>query len=228
MIAPDEDLVPALAEAARWRLVALLLSRPRPGWREEVTAIAGEARDEGLSRAAAATRDAGEGAYHALLGAGGIASPREAAHAGFLDPGRILADLAGRYEAFGFAPRAEEPHDHLSVECDFVAFLLLKEAYARARREPEAAGVTRAARERFLADHVAVAGHGFARKLPDGSPGHLAGAARWLAARLPEPPRAGDRAPAEDPLAGGCPGACEAPGEPPLTPSPAPGFPRRT
>ena len=205
------DVRHALGGAAEWRLLAMLLSRPRPGWREEMDALAREAGADGLlGEAVGAAGDAGEGAYHALLGAGGIASPREAAHAGFLDPGRILADLAARYAAFGFSPRSEEPHDHLAVECDFVAYLFLKEAYARARGESEAGDVTREARDRFLADHVAVAGHGFARKLPERSPGYLVGAARCLVARLPEAPSREHRAPDEDPLGDGCQGVCGA------------------
>jgi hypothetical protein len=204
------DTSGALVSAARWRLAALLLSRPRPGWCEEVEALAREAGgDEALEAAAGAAGDAREGAYHALLGAGGVASPREAAHAGFLDPGRILADLAACYAAFGFATRAEEPDDHLAVECDFVAYLFLKEAFALARGQQEAAAVTRELRDRFVAEHVAVAGHGLAAKLPEGAPGHLAGVARWLAERLPPPPSArGARLPGAAALDDGCPMDC--------------------
>lgn len=202
------DVGPELAAAAEWRLLALLLSRPRPGWREELVALAREVPDGRLRRAASAAAPATEGAYHALLGAGGVASPRAAAHAGFLDPGRLLADLAGRYAAFGFTPGAEEPDDHLSVECDFVSYLLLKEAYARARDEPEAAAVTREARERFLVEHLALAGARLAGKLPPDAPAYLALAAASLAARLPEPPPAApgcEPGPECDPLGGGCP-----------------------
>jgi nitrate reductase assembly molybdenum cofactor insertion protein NarJ len=211
MTALHDGVIPLLGESTGWRLLALLLSRPRPGWSEEVGALAAEAgADETLRRAAAAAVGAGEGAYHAILGAGGVASPREAAHAGFLDPGRILADLAARYAAFGFSPRGEEPDDHLAVECDFVAYLFLKEAYARARGQPEAAEVTSEARRRFLAEHLTVAGHALGRKLPDGAPPHLVAAARALAARLPAGPADPDpaRAPDDDPLSGGCPASC--------------------
>jgi nitrate reductase assembly molybdenum cofactor insertion protein NarJ len=197
----------ALADAAEWRLLALLLSRPRAGWREEVEALASEVRDAALRRAAVAARDASEGAYHALLGAGGIASPRAAAHAGFLDPGRILADLEARYAAFGFAPRSEEPDDHLAVECDFVAYLHLKEVYALFTGRDDDASVTREARERFVAEHVAVAGSRLVAKLPVDAPAHLLGAARSLAERLPAAAEAagGGDVPDDDPLAGGCP-----------------------
>jgi nitrate reductase assembly molybdenum cofactor insertion protein NarJ len=219
------DVMPELGAAAQWRLLALLLSRPRAGWREEVAALARErCDDERLRGAARAAKDAREGDYHALLGAGGVASPRAAAHAGFLDPGRILADLAARYAAFGFAPRAEEADDHLSVECDFVAYLFLKEAYARARGDDPAAAVTREERARFLSEHLALVGRGFAAKLPEGAPPHLVAAAACLVERLPPAPAppTGSAGPEEDPLCEGCPGA-EAPCAPssrPLSPSP--------
>jgi nitrate reductase assembly molybdenum cofactor insertion protein NarJ len=201
-----------LLGAAEWRLLSLLLSRPNRAWRAEVAAVAAEVQDGDLRAAAEAAEAAGEGAYHALLGPGGPASAREAAHAGFLDPGRLLADLSTRYRAFAFAPRGEEPEDHLAVECDFAAFLHLKEAWALARADAEAAAVTREARARFLEDHLAAAGHGFARKLPAGTPTWLEAAARALCARLPEPaaPPAAACDTGDDPLAGGCPaaGAC--------------------
>lgn len=198
----------ALAAAAEWRLLALLLSRPREGWREEVEALAREVGPhEDLRAAAAAARDASEGAYHALLGAGAVASPREAAHAGFLDPGRILADLAACYAAFGFTHGGEEPDDHLAVECDFVAYLHLKEAYALAGGRQEAAELTRDVRGRFLSEHVALAGRRLAARLPEGAPAHLAAAASWLAARLPPAPPGEPRSPI-DPPDDGCPMSC--------------------
>jgi nitrate reductase assembly molybdenum cofactor insertion protein NarJ len=207
------EVTEALGAAAEWHLLALLLSRPRPGWRDELVALAGTAGvDRGLVEAVAAAANAGEGAYHALLGAGGVASPRAAAHAGFLDPGRLLADLAARYAAFGFSPRLEEPDDHLATECDFVAYLFLKEAFANVRGDGEAVAVTREARARVVAEHVALIGHRFAGRLPADAPTHLLAAARWLQKRLPAPTPAGDGrpegGPQEDPLAEGCPASC--------------------
>jgi hypothetical protein len=204
------ELGAELRAAAEWRLLALLFSRPRQGWEEEVAALAGEA-GQPLREAAEASRGAGEGTYHAILGAGGLASPREAGHDGWLDPGRILADLTARYQAFGFASAAEEPDDHLAVECDFVSYLYLKEVYARAREATESVEVTRQAREKFLGDHLAVAGHGLARKLPEGAPAYLALAARALAARLPAPPPVPEGCgPACDAMEDGCPGLGQA------------------
>lgn len=194
-----------LAAAVEWRLLALLLARPRAGWQEELSALAAEAGDAALREAAGAARGAAEGPYHALLGPGGPASPREAAHSGFADPGRLLADLRARYAAFGFDPQSEEPDDHLSVECDFVAYLHLKEGYALASGQAEAASVTREARTRFLAEHAAVAGRRLVERLPAESPRHLRAAAEILAARLPDVPPAPAGGSDEDPLCGGCP-----------------------
>jgi hypothetical protein len=202
-----------LAEAAAFRLLAVLFSRPRPGLAEEARALAAEVGDAELATAADALAAAGEGPYHALLGPGGAAPGREAGHLGLGDPGRTLAALGARYRAFGFAPAGEEPADHVAVECDFAAWLHLKEAFALLRREVEAAEVTRVERERFLADHLGPVGHGIAARLPGEAPPHLAAAARALARRLPAAPRPpappvhGEEE--EDPLAGGCPMAEE-------------------
>jgi len=195
--------VDRLAAAVEWRLLGLLLSRPRAGWAEQLAALSRETRDELLRAAASAARGASEGGYHAFLGAGAAASPREAANGAFLDPGRTLADLRACYQAFGFAPETEEPDDHLSVECDFVAYLLLKQAYADARGQDEEADIARDARERFIAEHVAAVGRRFAGALPLVAPEHLVLAARALAARLPEVPQTPPRC-AVDPLEGGC------------------------
>jgi hypothetical protein len=213
-------LTEQLSAAAEWRLLALLLSRPRAGWEGEVAALAGEAPED-LRAAAARVAGATEGAYHALLGPGGVASPREAAHAGFVDPGRILADLTERYEAFAFRPAAEEPADHLAVECDFVAYLFLKEAYALSRGAEEEVEVAREARARFVEGHVAVAGHGLARKLPPHAPEYLGRAAVALAARLPEVPAASE-GPEVDPLEGGCQPSCSMACDPAQGPVPTP------
>lgn len=193
-----------LRQATEWRLLALLLSRPGAGWREELCALARESSDPLLRRAAEA-EDAGEGAYHALLGAGGPASPREAAYLGFEDPGRLLADLAARYAAFGFAPRAGEPDDHAAVECDFVSYLFLKEAYALHAGSAGAADLAREARARFLVEHAAVAGRGFAARLPAGAPQYLRAATEALVARLPEVAPRPAAPPVDDAFACGCP-----------------------
>jgi nitrate reductase assembly molybdenum cofactor insertion protein NarJ len=189
MMQSTTRIADALVAAAEWRLLGLLLERPRPGWADEVRALAAEVAD-GTVRAAA-TRGAdegGEGRYLALLGPGGLASPREAAYLGLRDPGWALADLARYYDAFAFAPRREDPADHLAVEVGFVAYLHLKEAFAIETGDEEAAAVTAAARERFVAEHVARLAHPLAERLAPAGDTPLATAVRLLARRLPPPP----------------------------------------
>jgi len=177
-----------LCAAAEWRLTALLLARPRPGWREEVEALAREVREPALRAAAAATHAASEGAYLRLVGPGGVVSPREVTYQSFEDPGWVLADLKRYYDAFAFRPRAEDLIDHVAVETDFVAYLLLKEAFARARGDAEGANLTAEARGRFLASHLALIAGPFAERLAAAGPTHLATAACVLAERAPRPP----------------------------------------
>ena len=178
------DVQTLIAEAAEWRLIALLLERPRAGWQMEVAALAREVRQRPLRDAAYAARGASEGEYLHLIGPGGVVSPREVSYRSFEDPGRVLADLAATYAAFAFQPRAEESLDHLAVEAGFVGYLLLKEAFAVARGDREAATTTEAARSGFLEAHLTAA-RPFAERLA-ASGSYLAAAARVLAERVPE------------------------------------------
>jgi nitrate reductase assembly molybdenum cofactor insertion protein NarJ len=200
----------ALAAAAQWRLLGLLLERPRDGWHQEVAALAAETDHRALRAAAGGARGATESTYLAAFGPGGAVSPREVGHRPFADPGWVLADLARFYDAFGFRPRAEDPPDHVAVEAGFVGYLLLKEAYAAAREDGAAADVAAEARREFLGTHLGELAHPLARALArrrDGAP--LAMAARALAARVPRPrgvTGAGPPAPAEIEGCAGCPG----------------------
>jgi len=196
----------ALADAAAWYLVARCFERPRPGWADDVAALAREIADPALAAAADAVRETREGTYLAVFGPGGRVSPREAGHAGLRDPGRLLADLAHAYEAFGYAPRTEDPLDHVAVEAGFVAYLRLKEAAAATAGDDDALAVTVAAREAFAREHLAPLAAGLARGLV-GEDGHAYAAladsllARLPVADVPVSPGIGD------PLADGC-GAC--------------------
>ena len=64
------------------------------------------------------------------------------------------ADLAGFYRAFG-VDVSRERSDHLAVELEFCYLLALKEAHARANREPEHVDVYRQAQRTFLREHLA-------------------------------------------------------------------------
>lgn len=77
--------------------------------------------------------------------------------AGGGDPALERARLSAFYAAFGFAVSEARPAlpDHISLELEFAAVLLAKEAYALAQGWAERAEVTREARGRFLAECVA-------------------------------------------------------------------------
>jgi TorA maturation chaperone TorD len=104
-----------------------------------------------------------------------------------------IADVAGFYHAFGIEPSLSSPErpDHLALELEFIAFLLLKKRLALASADPdrepsELASVCERAERGFLRDHLAWWVPAFAaslrRKAQDGYPHVLA---RVLAAWIP-------------------------------------------
>jgi hypothetical protein len=176
----------AVAAAAEWRLLGLLLERPRAGWHDEVARLGREVGGIAIRDAVAAAGGAGEGEYLALLGPGGLVSPREVAYRGLQDPGRVLADLAAVYQAFAFGPRAEDPMDHIAVEVAFVGYLFLKEGFALATGDTEAAETTAAARRAFVREHLSMTAAPLADRLAArGSSSAPARAAALVAARVP-------------------------------------------
>jgi len=68
-----------------------------------------------------------------------------------------LADLNGFYRAFevelGKDSQGERP-DHVSIELDFMATLMIKEAYARNEAWEDKVNVSLEARKKFLKDHI--------------------------------------------------------------------------
>ncbi|MDV2504318.1 MAG: molecular chaperone TorD family protein [bacterium] len=185
--ASTPDVHELMAEAAAWRLMGLLMERPRPGWNEELDTLAREVVDPSLRAAVEAARGASEGTYLGLLGPGGFISPREVAYRPKEDPGKILADLAGFYEAFAFAPQAEDPIDHIAVEAGFVAYLRMKEAYALARGDEEAAETTAESLNHFLDSHLGAFVESFVRSLePSGVP-YLIATAHAILRKVKEP-----------------------------------------
>jgi TorA maturation chaperone TorD len=197
----------ALAAAADWRLLGLLLERPRSESLAEIRALAAATRDPALREAAAGIATVCEGEYLALLGPGGLASPREAAYVGMQDPGWTLAEIARFYDVFAFAPRTEDPPDHVTVEVAFVAYLHLKEAFALETDDAEAAETTRIARTRFVAEHLARIARPMADRLAPALGTPLVRAALLLAARVPPLPAGTMVAPHDDDGPATC-GAC--------------------
>jgi len=182
----NSDVTNSLHEARNWHLLARLFERPRPGWLDEVTTLA-EGADADLREAASLARDATEGAYLSTLGPSGLVSPREVAHCGMRDPGQLLADLRTRYDAFGFRPALEDTIDHVAVEVDFVGYLRLKEAYARAQGDDVHATLSADAAAGFIDDHLTSMGEPMASKLADRAQAYLARAAAALVRRVGTP-----------------------------------------
>jgi molybdopterin-guanine dinucleotide biosynthesis protein A len=178
----EEEASFLLREAAAWRLASLLFERPTPVVLCEIAALARETEDTLLSEAAASSAEGTEGLYLALLGPGGPISPREVTYRPLEDPGRVLSDLMAAYEAFAYRPRTEDPIDHAAVEAGFAGYLKMKESYALAKGDAEAAAVTGEAFESFLRDHLAPLAAGIAGRLA-GSGTYLERASAALAAR---------------------------------------------
>lgn len=173
-----------LSEAAAFRLLGLLFERPREGWWQEVESLRREVRDAEISAAVeAAQEEASEGLYLALLGPGGIVSPREVSYRGMNDPGQVLSDVRAFYEAFAFGPETEEAPDHIAVEAGFLGYLTLKEAYARARGNEEEAGVAAQAATRFRQEHLSTLAWPLADRLEKTEVRYLSLAARALTLR---------------------------------------------
>jgi len=79
-----------------------------------------------------------------------------------------LADLAAFYRAFGLdvATDADERHDHICLELEFMCVLAAKEAYALEHQlDPEELSICRDAQKRFLREHLARWTPAFARRL---------------------------------------------------------------
>jgi nitrate reductase assembly molybdenum cofactor insertion protein NarJ len=181
MNAPSDGRAQELvAQAAAWRLAALLLERPRTGWHEEIQKLSAEVSDSQLSACASQAEKASEERYHQLFGPGAAISPREVSYSGFEDPGRLMAELNAFYHAFAFEPRREESVDHLSVEAGFVGYLLLKEAYSHMREDDESAAITRSARKRFMEEHLQRCARGMSERLSD-APRYLQDVLMWMA-----------------------------------------------
>lgn len=67
--------------------------------------------------------------------------------------GPTLADIAGFYAAFGLKNSEELPLDHLSVEAEFMAHLVLREIYAKLHGNSEMLDIVIDAERKFLRDH---------------------------------------------------------------------------
>jgi hypothetical protein len=194
-----------LKEAAEWRLISLLLERPRAGWYEEVCHLSKELVNPELLNSANDAISAEEAKYLSIVGPGGRVSPREAAYIGFEDPGQMLSDLSAFYTAFAYEPKCEDPIDHIAVETGFMGFLTLKEAYAELSNDPESAEVTKSAKSRFMETHLARLARGMAHKLSGSGPQYFLETIQCIVKWLEGIPEIRFASNEMDPLASGCP-----------------------
>lgn len=144
-----------LREAAEWRMISLLFDCPRGDWFKHVDELADQMTDMKLKQAAVAARhEASEGLFHSIFGPGGPAPGREVSYRSWVEPGQLLSELSAFYDAFCYKPSTGEVPDHISVETGFVAYLRLKELYAREGGDDESAEITADAASRFMSDHI--------------------------------------------------------------------------
>ena len=165
LVAPEG--VAALADAA-----AVLDEEAEGGLAAGVRRLAGA---PGLDALAAG--------YQRLFGhtARGAVPPYETEYGAdaLFQPIHEMSDLVAFYRAFGLRLRVEahERPDHVACECEFLAFLARKEAYARDRGDEAMLDATEQATRRFLRDHLGRWAPAFggllARRDPDGFFGAL-------------------------------------------------------
>jgi nitrate reductase assembly molybdenum cofactor insertion protein NarJ len=145
-----------LSAAAEWRLISLLFECPVGDWKEQVKNLADEIADTQLKTAAEFAKiEASEGLYHSIFGPGGPAPAREVTYRSWVQPGYLLSELSVYYKAFSYQPKTEETPDHIAVETGFIAYLRLKEAFAKERDDKNNAQITADAAKKFIEEHLA-------------------------------------------------------------------------
>ena len=178
-----------LRDAAEWRMIQLLFSRPVNDWSEEVASLAQEIRDVDLVAAARVSgTEASVGLFDTTFGSGGPAAPREVSYRICLDAGAFLSELSAFYTAFCFRPSPTEPPDHVNVETGFVGYLYLKKLYALQRADVDQQSVVADAIELFVRDHLAVFAGQLTRSLQHSGVEYLSLAASSLLRRVGPPP----------------------------------------
>ncbi|GMU54037.1 MAG: hypothetical protein AMXMBFR33_31830 [Candidatus Xenobia bacterium] len=200
-----------------FRLLAAALSYPTREMRERVTALGEALRGHRPELDALLALEPDEGFYLRLFESQVAASPHETEY-GLNRTTRKpieLADIAGFYRAFGVETR-QDMVDHMAAELEFLAYLLIKEAYAEEQGWEEPRKITARAYASFLEDHAGRWLDFLAERVDSVAPGSFYALATRLAARLVgeevarlglEPARVNQvaPAPAEEMSCGGCP-----------------------
>jgi len=170
----SEDAVEALADVA-----ALLDGLWRSNLASLVRGLAATPHVDALGRS-----------FHSLFGhtARGLVPPYETEYGedSAFQPMHEMSDLAAFYRAFGLAmaPAAHERPDHVSCECEFLAVLCRKEAYALERDDQPMLEGTKQALRLFLRDHLGRWAPGFGKKVAREDPGGFFGALGLLCAEF--------------------------------------------
>jgi TorA maturation chaperone TorD len=189
-LSPEQRFL--LQQAAEWRLIGLLFECPAGPWREQLVQLKAEIVNPVLRQSVeAAQAEASEGMYHSLFGPGGPVPLREVTYHGGVEAGHLLSHIAGYYQAFAYRPETMEADDHLSVETGFIAYLMVKEAYALSCGDPEHASLAAEARQSFLADHLSTFVAPLLESLHAAAPTYLILAAEALQVRLESKPHLG-------------------------------------
>ncbi|MGC8762707.1 MAG: molecular chaperone TorD family protein [Acidobacteriota bacterium] len=181
-----------LQEATAWRLLGLLFEEPGEGWAREAASLAATLPgEEVLCRAAARAREEGSPVlYQSLLGPGGPVTPRETSHRPELLPGPLLAEISAYYDQFAYHPALREPPDHVAMECGFLGYLRLKEAFARESGFEKQVRTVADAFGHFREDHLREMAEPFAASLEPLGVEYLRLASRELLRRTgSKPPR---------------------------------------
>jgi len=152
------DIETSLQRSAAWSFASLALQAPDAA-NAEVLASLIPSLDPALQpiaqTIAATPIEEWEPEYFSVLGPGGCpASESSYERAAIASRGPLIADVAGCYEAFAYAPDAREVPDHASIELGFVAYLWLKHAFALHECRNESAAIARDAATEFQASHI--------------------------------------------------------------------------
>lgn len=153
MTAATEPLAPAQRLLLRGQAIGLcgrLLSEGGP-----LEAAAAELRQV-LKRLDIASPDLEAGSIGGILAKGTVPAYETSYEPGTGSAGGPtfqMADIAGFYQAFGFEVTGERP-DHIVPELEFLALLLVKEAYALIAADRDGAAICAEARGKFVADHL--------------------------------------------------------------------------
>lgn len=143
--------------AARFRIASIGAGYPAP---EARARLAAALTGERLAPAAALLAADGteiESEYVRLFDQGVAENPLHGTGYGrdrLLAVGVRLADVAGFYRAFGVDAAGQERLDHLAVELEFYAWLLLKSEHLAAAGDDEGRAIVLDGRRKFLAEHL--------------------------------------------------------------------------